>query len=142
MARGLLLLTLAALAFAGCTSSLESTLSGNVTLDGNPVKAEGGRSCAVSLHPVGGGPVSTATVDGNGQYAVKTGQGRGLTPGEYVIVVVGTEIPSGASDELEAPLPQPFTPSKYASPETSDLRVTVASGPNSHDIQMNSPATP
>lgn len=82
------------------------------------------------LHPVGGGYDAErprATVAADGSFALTTYDGQdGAPAGEYIVTAQWY-----ASANKDAPGPWPnILPSKYASPESSDLRVQIAAAPN------------
>ena len=85
------------------------------------------------LHPVGGdydAEHPTATVGADGSFQLTTYVGRDGAPvGEYVVTAHWH-----LSADKQAPGPWPnVLPDKYARPESSDLRVRIAAGPN--DLQ-------
>ena len=132
-----LILLVAAVGLVGCGggTDLSATVQGSVTLSGQLVE-----SGTVTFHPVGGGPIAYGKINHDGTFALRTGQGDlrdpdsgGVAPGEYIATVVVL----ARLDEPEVyaqggpPTPPPrLTPEKYASKETSDLRVTVEAGRN------------
>lgn len=82
------------------------------------------------LHPVGGAydaerPVATVGADGSFDLTTYVGN-DGAPAGEYVVTAQWY-----LSADKEAPGPWPnVIPDKYAKPQSSDLRVRVAEGPN------------
>ena len=85
------------------------------------------------LHPVGGpydAERPAATVGPDGAFELTTYVGKdGAPPGEYIITAQWH-----VSANRDAPGPWPnVIPEKYAKPESSDLRVQIAAGPN--DLQ-------
>jgi len=122
---------------AGCGSSLDSTVSGSVTLDGKPL-AIGDGTGAVSFYPVGGGPAAQAKLAPDGTYALKTGSAAGIRAGEYRVTVVATG-PSPKPLPGASPSPGPLlTPPRYGTTEGSGLQFTVARGSNKIDIALTS----
>lgn len=132
----LLLLPLALpLVLVGCRQSeYESTVTGTVTLDGQPLDHG-----TVVFKPVGGmSNPATGAIDSKGQYFLETTKEEGLSPGEYNVSVSSYEIdpdrPIGER-QMDAKL---LTPLKYASPQTSGLSYTVEPGANSIDLELSS----
>ena len=119
---------------AGCTPPLESQVSGTVTLDGSPMQAGN-----VIFHPAGTGVPAYGTIQPDGTYSVKTGQGEGMQPGEYVVVVKATEklAPSEEAGAVEV-LPKLLTPQKYATKDTTPLKYTVEAGEQTIDLELKS----
>src|SRR5262245_109935 len=99
-----------------------STASGTVSVDGQRMKKG-----MVTFHPAAGGAAGYGTIASDGTYFVKTGVETGLTPGDYVVTVTDHTIPDSTKGELAKLL----TPEKYATPASSEFKVTVKSGSNS-----------
>jgi|tagenome__1003787_1003787.scaffolds.fasta_scaffold20227987_1 hypothetical protein len=125
-------------ALNGCGNGL-SRVSGQVTLDGQPLRAGSDVRVTVKFQPASGaGPAAIALVDENGNYSLSTGSQTGVPPGDYVIAcsasqlvkVAGTSAPQGA---------RRITDPKYDNPTTSGLRFTVQSGKNEFNIPLQSP---
>jgi hypothetical protein len=122
----------------GC-SSRDATVSGRVTCDGK-VCDHGN----VTFHPVGDGAVAYGTIGSSGEYSVRTGQGKGLAVGEYTVTVqVVSVIDPGATktDEhgaLAEDAGRLLSPPRYATPQTSPLKVKVAAGTNHLDLELKS----
>jgi hypothetical protein len=117
---------------AGCGGG--ASVSGKVTLDGAPV--HGG---TVTFHPVAGGPTAVGAIQADGSYELAVGNERTVQPGEYVVTVEATEKPSSEApaDPRSPPkAPRRLTPAKYASTETSDLKVTVKPGGNKIPLEL------
>ena len=84
----------------------------------------------VVLHPIGGvldAEHPVATVGPDGTFALTTYAGNdGAPAGEYVVTALWH-----VSADKAAPGPWPnVIPQKYSKPESSDLRVQIAAGPN------------
>ena len=117
------------LLLSGCGNGL-ANVSGQVTIDGQPVDGSKGSSfVTVQFVPVSGkGANGAGLADGNGRYSVATGSQKGVGPGEYFVTcTVRGERPG-------VPLPDP----KYANPKTSGLKCNVESGKNEFDIPLTS----
>ena len=94
------------LAAGGCGSSLDSSVSGTVTMDGKPLELGNG-TCTVSFYPEAGGPAAQARVAPDGTYALKTGSTQGIRSGKYTVTVVATG-PSREPPPGSPPMPGPL----------------------------------
>lgn len=124
--RFIMLLLLAV--FAGCGSSFESRVSGEVTLDGEPLD-----SGTVSFFPVAGGPVAYGTIQSGGSYQLRIGENTGLPAGRYKVLVVAYELPLPEDEQTPSRL---ATPQQYASKETTPLEEQVSAGVQTIDLQL------
>jgi hypothetical protein len=118
----------------GCSSG--GSVSGKVTLDGAPLQ-----SGTVTFHPVNGGPSAVGTISADGKYELAIGNDRSVPPGDYVVTVVATETLSSAqaADPKKAPTaPKRLTPDKYASKDSTDLKVAVKGGGNDVPLELKS----
>ena len=116
----------------GCSKPLESQVSGLVTLDGKAMDKGN-----VVFHPVQAGAPAYGTIDPTGHYSVKTGQGKGIQPGEYIVVVTANEevvIPTDPS--VPDRPPALLSPRKYATKQTSTLHFTVTPGEQTIDLPL------
>lgn len=128
---------LAVLVIAGCGKGF-STVSGTVTLDGQPLVCDKDVHGTIQFYPEGGaGAPAVGQIDGQGQYTLSTGSSRGVQPGRYVVTIAATRIIPPASPG-EAPGGQAVTPAKYASPKKSEWHVEVKPGSNSFSFNMES----
>jgi hypothetical protein len=124
------------LATAGCGRGprLEPA-RGTVTLDGMPVA-----QAAVMFVPQDGGQIASGATDQNGHFELFTGNRPGALVGEYVVCIskqrlrnlVG-ETPGPGGVQIEW-----LTPQKYADPQTTPLRATVASDGKEHRFELTS----
>lgn len=80
---------------SGCSSGLIN-VSGTVAVDGSPAM-EGVR---VVFTPLGDTKQANGAVDASGRFVLKTGQQRGVMPGEYRVLLINST----------ASIPQPDTP--------------------------------
>ena len=130
---------------AGCKpagSTYDATVQGSVTIDG-----ELAQSGTVTFNPVKDGPVATGRVFKDGTYSVRTGQGdlsdpdRGtIRSGEYIITVSVTGPPQKSTEEGAPPSAGPrLMADKYATKDSSDLKFTVAAGPNVINLKLDGP---
>jgi len=104
-------------AASGCGTS-EATVSGEVTLDGAPL-----RSGVVTFHPKAG-PAAYGRIQTDGSYTLSTGDKTGLQPGNYRVTVVATKAVK-VEDMSGEEGPPPLTPSRYHRLETTPLEFTV-----------------
>lgn len=115
-------------AFTGC-SRYESSVSGKVTLDGEPLK-----SGTVVFYPAAGsGAAAYGSVQADGSYTLDTGASGGLAAGEYVVTVVATTGPQPGF--LFGKM---LTPERYGNVKTTDLKFTVKKGGNKIDLPLSS----
>jgi hypothetical protein len=103
---------------SGCSDSLESTISGTLTNDGQPVPL-----AQIVFHPIAGGPLPYAVTSDDGSYNVITAAQTGLEAGEYIAVV-------------EAMKPDVSLPKMYGSVATSPLKYQIKPGKNVIDISL------
>jgi hypothetical protein len=117
------------LAICGCTgSSGPETVEvvGTITMDGKPIEGAN-----VIFHPIGTATnvlASQATTNADGRFELSThvGKGefkRGVVPGEYAVAVA--KLDTAAIAKTYAP-PSNLLPKRFANPETSELKATVA----------------
>jgi hypothetical protein len=127
----------AGLVWLGGCSGRSATVSGRVTVKGQP-----SGSGTVAFHPVAGGAVAYGTIGADGSYTVKTGQGVGLEAGEYVATVLITEAPKPGElqrderGQLLEDAGRLLSPPRYATPTTSPLRHQVKPGSNRIDLDL------
>jgi hypothetical protein len=127
----------------GCAGDGVPTLpvSGQVTLDGEPVTVEGtvvlfkpdsAKGNSSKLEPVG-------TVDADGRYALTTAGRRGAPAGWYKVVVAARagqiEHPKGRP---QRPLAVSLVPARYGSERTTPLAVEVVEQPTegAYDLKL------
>lgn len=83
--------SLVMLALSGCNSSDQVSVSGKVTLDGNPVSS--GR---VEFYPEKGRP-AVGQIDAEGRYELSTNEpGDGVLPGKYVVAITARTVEGGS----------------------------------------------
>jgi hypothetical protein len=141
--RGLLLFGL--LAVAGCSGSSgsDNTLSGKVTLNGQPVGGlvvlvgtDGKEQPAISTNPNG---TYTAADVPRGKYTVLVKPFPDAEPGKFPVAGVEPgklprDVPAGTVPRLSSRGVTP--PVKYAKGDTG-LTVTVTAGPQTYDIPLS-----
>ncbi len=69
----------------GCGTSSESTVSGKVTLDGQPLSTG-----TVTFHPVAGGPAAYGQIQADSSYRLKTGSAAGLLASSPLVAEAAT----------------------------------------------------
>jgi hypothetical protein len=117
----------------GCGGVYDSSVSGVVTLDGNPLPRG-----TVAFNPATGAP-AYGQINPSGEYTVMTGREEGLPPGSYVVTVVANEAPTEmGKDGAPPPAGKPITPRWYRSKETSGLNFNIEAGSNQIDIALTS----
>jgi hypothetical protein len=119
---------LALFCLSGCGGKLESSISGLVTVDGEPL-----RTGRVVFYSVNGDTVAYGVIDSNGRYRISTGTTAGLKAGDYVVTVVATEVPPGPIGSSYGKL---ISPAQYASKEKTTLKFTVQPGENHIDLPL------
>lgn len=133
------MLSSALLTCAGCGGPHESSVSGTVFLDGQPLTLTATQAGNVTFYPSAGGAAAYGQLAADGKYELSTGSEVGLKTGEYKVVVVATENPPAAVPGQAPPPGTRITPEKYSNIKTTDLVVTVDAGSNEIDLQMESP---
>jgi hypothetical protein len=133
--------------FPGCGGSNlppgeTGTVRGKVTYNGKPVPA----GCAVIFMRDEDGLMGTGVVDANGEYLLRMRDGLKIVVGVYRVAVTPPN-PAANLDQDEimrlgeqGKLPDTSTikevPTKYRSPEESNLICDVQPGANTFDIDM------
>lgn len=135
----LLLLSTLLLACSGCGPSFKTVpVSGQVTLDGQPVTDAG-----VLYVPVNQGPTARAVTDAQGRYVLKTNALDGTAPGKYRVAVMKENSGGVAvgADGLEtapgvkAPVKRVLPPI-YADPNSSPLEITIEAERKDADLKL------
>lgn len=121
----------------GCGGTYDSSVSGTVTLDGEPVS-----SATIAFFPATQGPSAYARSDDAGNYQLRVGQEIGLPSGDYQVTVVASEAAVVPPDWSGPPPPgKLITPAKYGRKQDSGLRFTVNPGKNEIDLELSSTAS-
>lgn len=106
---------------------------GLVTLDSKPVADAG-----VMFSPIRGGPVASATTDGEGHFELHTLDHTGALVGEHAVSV--TKGRTDVKQIANSPMPLlryiPELPQKYSRRETSQLTATVNSDATLNDFTL------
>ena len=127
---------LALIALAGCGGDM-ATISGSVTLDGEPVGCHENMSGMVIFQNTAGGPKAFAAIDGSGDYQVSAGSAKYIEPGEYTATVSVKEFLESADGDSQR-ITKLVTPKKYTSARTAGLRFNVEKGGNRIDLALTS----
>jgi hypothetical protein len=108
--------------FEGCGKSRFVPVSGVVTLDGKPLAGAG-----LQFRPdSSSGQYASAKTGNDGTFTAATGEGKGMAPGTYRVLVTARKLGHGVS-----------VPSQYSSAETTPLRdiKIPADGPLELELQ-------
>ena len=124
----------------GCGSSQIKTepVSGVVSFNGTPLTTG-----TVTFVPESGtandAPQSLGSIGEDGAYKLGTGIAEGAPPGSYKVDVTSS-VPSDPTDPYS--LPKSVIPAKYASSDTTDLRVEVIKSPGAgaYDLKLTGPS--
>jgi hypothetical protein len=125
----------------GCGPSFKTVpVSGQVTLDGQPVDGAG-----VLFVPVGLGPTARAVTDAQGRYQLKTNALDGAAPGKYRVAVMketGSGVAVGADGLETAPgvktVAKRLLPAIFGDPKTSPLEITIDAANSNANLVMTS----
>lgn len=120
---------------SGCGNGL-ARVSGEVTLDGELVKATDGIRATVYFNPADplAGASAVGLVDEKGRYHLSTGAKEGIVPGEYNITFNASQLissPSGGASGGKR-----ISPPRYATQSGSGLQFTVEPGSNTFDLVL------
>jgi hypothetical protein len=128
-------------AFApGCSNSHGTAgVSGTVLYKNQPVDG-----ATVVFHPKGDMPTAKPAQgksESGGRFTVSTYFGPdeqpvGALPGDYTVTVTNIDEPKGAFDPHKDPPPKNHLPTKYSTPQTSPLTVTVKPGGNRPKLSL------
>lgn len=121
------------LLMVGCGGPYDSTVTGMVTLAGNPLPRG-----TVSFIPQSQGAAAYGTIASDGRYVVRTGREEGVASGQYTVTVVASEPSAQArgKDGGPPPMGKSITPQWYGDAATSGLNYTVEPGDNEINIEL------
>lgn len=125
-------------ALTGCGNGL-SSVSGDLTLDDQPLAGSDRVRATIMFYPESGGAPAAALADESGGYVLSTGAQDGLAPGNYLVIVSATES-SPPAVAGGTPSKRVLTPEKYANPKQSGLRAEVKPGRNTFNFDLKSDA--
>lgn len=131
------------LTLAGCVATLgwclgcrqeamEATVSGTVTLDGNPI----GPGTIVFAPAVDEKKPATGSIESDGTYTLVTSRESGLAMGAYNVAVSVREMPQNVKRGDRPPLGKSVIPEKYEESSTSGLHYEVKPGHNTINIEL------
>lgn len=128
---------LAVILLVGCGDGL-GRVSGTVTLDGSPIRADADTRCTVTFYPAGGaGATPSGVVDETGKFELGTGAVDGVEPGEYKVAVSASQLVGDAQPGVPRSGKR-LTPAAYGDPNQSGLTATVKPGGNQFDFALSS----
>jgi hypothetical protein len=122
------LLLLGATLIVGCSGNSKLSVSGSVTLDGEPL-SDG----IITFTPLDGSGANAGTVIFNGEYQVEVMPGKKLARIEGYKTVAVKKVKMG-SKEIDAPDKRPIVPKQYNS--ESKLEVDVDSSHREHNFEL------
>ncbi|GIW82424.1 MAG: hypothetical protein KatS3mg105_4231 [Gemmatales bacterium] len=109
---------------AGCGGG-RAVVSGNVTLDGEPLVTG-----TVTWISTDGKTVAYGQIQNDGSYRAE------MPAGEYFVTVVATSMPEQNENPMIEAVGKLLVPAKYTRKEESGLKYTVQSGNNQIDIPL------
>jgi hypothetical protein len=119
--------------FVGCRpSSMESEVSGTVTLDGNKI----GPGTIVFAPAAAGGKPATGSIESDGSYKLKTSRESGLAAGPYRVAISVRKMPENVKRGERPPLGKLLIPEKYEDETKSGLQYEVSPGRNTINIEL------
>lgn len=127
------------IACAGCGGTYDATVTGAVTLDGQPLTRG-----TVKFIPDGASAPAYGLVGSDGGYSLMTGREEGIQSGAYTVTVVAnapsTPDPNNPSSP---PMPgKPITPAWYRDAQSSPMKESVESGSNEINLALTSTPPP
>ncbi len=114
---------LAPIVGCGSDSGLVS-VTGHVTLDGQPLGDAG-----VMFVPVDKGPVASGTTDAAGRFRLTTTNAPGAQAGRYRVTITKRDVRGGSTLDaafLQGQAIQWIVPAKYGNPDSSGLEAEVS----------------
>lgn len=119
--------------FVGCRgSSMQSEVSGTVTLDGKKI----GPGTIVFAPTTQGAKPATGSVESDGSYTLNTSRESGLSAGAYRVAVSIREMPQNVKRGDRPPLGKLLIPEKYEDETKSGLQYEVSPGKNTINIEL------
>lgn len=117
----------------GCRrGSMESEVSGTVTLDGNKI----GPGMVVFSPVVAHGRSATGSIESNGSYKLETSRDAGLASGSYRVAVSVRKMPENVKRGDRPPPGKLLIPEKYEDDTKSGLQYDVSPGRNTINIEL------
>jgi hypothetical protein len=119
----------------GCHGgSMESEVSGTVTLDGNKI----GPGTIVFAPNGAGGKPATGSIESDGTYKLKTSREAGLATGSYRVAVSIRKMAENVKRGDRPPPGKLLIPEKYEDETKSGLQYDVSPGRNTINIELAS----
>ncbi len=117
----------------GCRGgSMQSEVSGSVTLDGNKIGPG-----TIVFAPIGpGGKPATGSIESDGTYKLKTSRDAGLAAGSYRVAVSIRKMPENVKRGDRPPLGKLLIPEKYEDETKSGLQYDVSPGRNTINVEL------
>jgi hypothetical protein len=117
----------------GCRGgSMESEVSGTVTLDGSNIGPG-----TIVFAPAGGtGKPATGSIESDGSYRLQTSRELGLAAGVYRVAVSIRKMPENVKRGERPPLGKLLIPEKYEDETKSGLQYEVSPGRNAINIEL------
>ena len=117
----------------GCSgSSMESEVSGTVSLDGKKL----GPGTIVFAPLADGGKPATGSIESDGSYSMKTSRASGLAAGTYQVAVSIREMPQNVKRGDRPPIGKLLIPEKYEDYRSSGLKYDVTGGSNTINVEL------
>ncbi len=114
-------------ALSGCGGG---TVSGQVTLDGQPLTKGD-----ISFAPTSAGPAAAGQINSSGNYTLRVGTNTSIPPGSYRVTIMAVEPVAPTPEHLE-PLPKLLTPARYNNADSSGFTADVKAGANKFDFNL------
>lgn len=121
---------------AGC-GERRASVTGLVTLDGEPLAGSKDVRALVQFCPTGGGRPATGSLDGSGRYRLAAGSQKTIKPGTYAVTISATQI-IYPDDPDGTPSGRRISPRRYADAQESGWERKVEPGPNTFDFDLES----
>lgn len=122
------------ISLTGCGNEFGATVSGVVTLDGEPVSPG-----LVTFAPKDAGVVpAVSDLSSSGGYSLSTNKKTGVAPGVYQVSVQAFKPPDVPPGQRSFKPSEPLVPEKYMQVATSGLEYEVTRGTNRIDIALTS----
>jgi len=127
-----------ALVLSGCGGSDLGSVSGTVTLDGNPLAG-----AQVMFMPVGGGGVSTGETDSAGKYTLICADGsQGAVIGAHTVsieLIEEEDTGDGTGEDESEASGEGLVPARYN--EETELKADVQAGSNTFNFDLETGAS-
>lgn len=123
---------------SGCRPS-PVTVSGLVTLDGQPLAIASDSRGTIVFQPISGqGSTASGLLDSSGHFQLATGASLDIAPGKYQVAISVVQLlPQSEGAEQGA---KSVTPAKYSSANTSGFEVDVLPAANKFKFDLSSNA--